>query len=55
MNISEQNVRSLWCGPLNLMCSRASPAVISIPCTVKLDEEKSKYACLNQENGFGSA
>jgi hypothetical protein len=24
-------------------------------CTVKLDEEKSKYAGLGQENGFGSA
>jgi hypothetical protein len=35
---------------------RASPAVLSLrSCIVKLDEEKSKYACLAQEIGFGSA
>jgi hypothetical protein len=38
------------------MCLRASPAVLSMwHCTVKLDEEKSKYAGLDQEIGFGSA
>jgi hypothetical protein len=35
---------------------RASPALLSIwSCTVQLDEEKSKYAGLAQENIFGSA
>jgi hypothetical protein len=35
---------------------RASPAVLSTSsCTVKLDEEKSKYASLALENGSGSA
>jgi hypothetical protein len=33
---------------------RASPVVLSMwSCTVKLDEEKWKYAGLAQENGFG--
>lgn len=34
----------------------ASPTVLSMrPCTVKLYEEKSKYARLAQENSFGAA
>jgi hypothetical protein len=32
---------------------RASPPVFSMwPCTLKLEEEKSTYACLAQENSF---
>jgi hypothetical protein len=35
---------------------RASPAVLSMWFqTAKLDEEKSKYAGLAEENGFGSS
>ncbi len=41
---------------LPLMLVRASPALLSMwPCTMNLDEEKSKHARLAQQNGSGPA
>ncbi len=49
----EKLSKSFWKWLCN--CVRASPGVLSTsPRTVKLDEEKSKCAGLDQENGFGS-
>ncbi len=39
---------------LPFMLVRASPALLSMwPCTMNLDEEKSKHARLAQQNGSG--
>jgi hypothetical protein len=37
------------------MCQSISSGAQYVICTVKFNEEKSKYAGLGQENGFGSA